>query len=103
MQDDGDNELAEIKRRKAEEQLEAMQGAEEQRKILVAALEPEAYSRLANVRVANPELYRMVAGLVGRLITSGQLKSRVTEAQLRNLLANLAAKRPAGSISIRRK
>lgn len=96
---DEDAELEAIKRRK----LEGAHAEDEQRKVLVAALEPEAYSRLMNVAMASPKIYQAVAAMVMNLIQSGQLRGRINDLQLKTLLSKLASRKPSGSISIRRK
>lgn len=97
MEDDA--ELEAIKRRK----LEGAHAEDEQRKVLVAALEPDAYSRMTNVAMSSPKMYQAVAAMVMNLIQSGQLRGRINDLQLKMLLSKLAARKPQGSISIRRK
>ena len=96
---DEDRELEEARNRKAGA---AMQ-EEEQRKILLAALEPDAYSRIMTVAMSSPNMYRAAASMVLNLIQSGRLRGRISDAQLRELLSRLAARKPSGSISIKRK
>ncbi|GEM_PF-3321522 len=107
-----DEELAQMRKRRLEgaqgedgrrRAMENAQAEDEQRKLLSAALEPEAYSRLMNVAMSSPKFYQAVVGMIMQLAQGGQLRSRISELQLKALLAKLAARRPAGSISIRRK
>jgi len=86
MPEDEEGGLEEMRRRKLQEQLGAMQADEEQRRVLMAILEPEAFSRLANVRLSNPKLYQKLVSLLFNLVQSGQLKGRISEAQLKGLL-----------------
>ncbi|RLG18077.1 hypothetical protein DRN67_04575 [Candidatus Micrarchaeota archaeon] len=84
-------------------QLQKMQEAEAQlRSILRAALEPEAYERLMNVRISNPELYMQIARLIVTLYRNKQLPNKISEKQLRELLARVT-KRHEGKFEIKRK
>ncbi|MEM0475738.1 MAG: DNA-binding protein [Candidatus Norongarragalinales archaeon] len=60
--------------------------------LLKQILEPEAFERIANIRAANPALYAQLAHLFLYLKENGQLKSRITDAQLREFVARLLAK-----------
>lgn len=103
MVEDEGADLEAIRRKKMQETISASQADEELRKILVQILEPEAYTRLSNVKLSNPENYRKVAMFLMQLARSGQLKSRVGEEQLRAILLKLTAAKPQGSISFKRK
>jgi len=90
-----------VRRQLAE--MQKMQQVEAQlRGILRMALEPAAYERLMNVRIANPELYTQVARVIVMLYSNKQLAGKVGEKELRALLAKLTSGR-GGSISIKRK
>lgn len=89
---------------KLKERYEAYQQAKEQEKkikeALVKVLEPAAYERLANVRLANPELYsKAVQALLQLYQRAGR---KITEKELVILLSSATAKRE-GSIQIKRK
>ncbi len=86
-----------------QKRMEAMQQEQEQRKALLTLLEPDAYSRLANVRISNPALFRKIVQLLYSLAQAGQLKGRLGEAQLKALLVRMTAGKPTGSISVKRK
>lgn len=62
------------------------------RAIVKQVLEPEAYERLANIRAANPALYSQLASLFVYLAQNGRIKSRVSEAQLKEFVSRLLAK-----------
>lgn len=102
MPEEEEGGLEEMRRRKLQEQLGAMQAEEEQRRVLMAILEPDAFGRLANVRLSSPKLYQKTVSLLFNLVQSGQLKGKVSEAQLKALLVKFTAK-PQGSISFKRK
>ena len=90
-----------IRKRLAE--MQKMQEAEAQlRSLLRVALEPAAYERLMNVRISNPGLYAQIARVTMMLYNNKQLAEKVSETQLRALLAKLTERRE-GDIEIRRK
>ncbi len=74
------------------------QAAENQRKqmelqkqmILRQILTPEARDRLANIRVANPQLADMVEMQLIQLAQSGRLQGVITDAMLRDILRQVA-------------
>ena len=89
--------------RKKLAEMQRMQEAEAQlRSLLRVALEPAAYERLMNVRISNPELYAQIARVIMMLYNNKQLAEKVSEKQLRALLAKLT-ERHEGDIEIRRK
>ena len=56
-------------------------------------LTPEARDRLANVRVANPEMSNMVEGQLIQLAQSGRLAGMITDAMLKDILMRIAPQR----------
>lgn len=98
--------MAALREKRLREKLAELQAAqiqEAQRKLALKHIcTPEAYARLANVRLANPELYENVVQLLLYLAQTRQLTEKVSEAQLRALLARLTARRE-GEIRIVRK
>ena len=110
----GEDDLAEIRRRKLEEyqkKLEQAQALEEQRRaaelqkeaVLRAILEPDAKARLSRVRLANPKLADQVEYTLIALYQSGRLTRKVTDAELKKILERLASKKREPRIEIRRK
>jgi programmed cell death protein 5 len=63
-------------------------------------LTPEAKARLGNVKLVNYELYLKAAQTIIYLQKAGQIRGRITEEQLKQLLEKLSAKR---EITIKRK
>lgn len=99
-----DPELEEIRRRRlAELQREAEQRAlaeeqirriEEQRAaILRSVLTPEARERLARVKMAHPDVARIVEDQLIALASSGRLDREIDDATLRQILRKLAPKK----------
>ena len=95
------NEEEIIRQRKMEELRRRMELQHQQEEIinkakkdiLIALLDKQAYSRLGNVRLANPELAEKVEAYLILLYQQGKLRSKVTDAQLKNLLSQAVEKR----------
>ncbi|MCE5338726.1 MAG: DNA-binding protein [Methanomicrobiaceae archaeon] len=99
-----DDELAELRRRKMEQQLQrqamnqqAMEDeAERQRQIdsqvrvaLMEILEPEARERLNTIKLTRPEFAKAVEQQLVMLAQSGRVRQRITDDQLKGLLTQL--------------
>ncbi len=85
-----------IRRRIAEQQQaqqEADQAQEQLDNVLRFLLEPEAKQRLANVRIANKQLYLKAAQSLLMLYKAGQIGGKVSENELKQLLEKLSEKR----------
>lgn len=73
------------------QQQEAKKQAEMQRQsILRQIMEPAARDRLANVRLANPQMAESVENQIIRLAQSGRLRTMVNDAMLREILQSMA-------------
>ena len=104
MEDDGEGSSSQGDEAKRQREAQSAQAAqfEEMRKaraaelqarsILKQVLEPAAYERLANIRAANSQLYGQLVQLFVYLAQNGQLKSRITEEQLKDFVSRLLAK-----------
>ncbi len=76
---------------------------EQQKKELARKyMTPGAYERLMNVRVANYELYSQLVNFILSLAQSGKATSRITEEQLKSILAKLTYK-PEPTIEFKHK
>jgi len=98
-----DDELAELRRQRMEQlQPQAMeqQALEEEalrqqqieaqiRLALMEILEPEARERLNTIKLTRPEFARAVEQQLVMLAQSGRIRQRITDEQLRSLLAQL--------------
>ncbi len=98
-----DDELAELRRRKMEQmQRQAMsqQGMEDEaqrqqqidaqiRAALMEILEPEARERLNTIKLTRPEFAKAVEQQLVMLAQSGRVRQRITDDQLKGLLAQL--------------
>lgn len=95
--------LLELQQRaQAEKELEAQKQQVElqKRSILMEILTPEARSRLANVKLARPEYAVQIENLIIQLAQTGQIRQKITDEQLKQILRKISAKRK--DITIRR-
>lgn len=95
--------LLELQRQLQEEALrqEQLRQVEEQKRIVLKSiLTPEARSRLSNIKMARPEFAAQIEALLIQLAQAGQVKQRITDEQLKEILRRLSAKKRG--IKIRR-
>ncbi len=95
--------LLELQQRLQEEQIKEEQRRQmsiQRRSILMEILTPDARSRLTNVKLARPEYAEQVENLLIQLAQSGQLKQKITDIQLKEILRKLSMKKK--EINIRR-
>lgn len=106
-----EEEMDELRRRKMLElqtklqeqqrQEELRQQYEAQKRLAMQQiLTPEARSRLANIRAAKPEYAEQIELQLIQLAQTGRLKSQITDAQLREILNRVQARKR--EIKIRR-
>jgi len=99
-----EEEIEELRRRKMLElraKLEEQQSQTEQRRqyeiqkklAILQVLTPEARGRLANIRAAKPEFAEQLELQLIQLAQSGRLGSKITDAQLREILSRLQARK----------
>lgn len=99
-----DQEIEEIRRRKMLEyqaQLQEQQRQAELRRqyemqkrmAIQQILTPEARSRLANIRAAKPEFAEQLELQLIQLAQAGRIGSKITDAQLREILNKLQARK----------
>ena len=104
LADQEDPELEAIRqRRMAELQQQAQSQASQQEQaqrmeaqkqgVLRQILTPEARDRLANIRLANPQMAESVEMQLIQLAQSGRLRGVIDDTMLRNILAQIAPQR----------
>lgn len=76
-----------LQKRMQEQQLE-----QQKRDILKRFLTVEAYERVANVRIANPEVYNKLIEVIISMYQSNRLPGKINEEQVKDLLARLTTK-----------
>ena len=111
----GDDELAELRRRRMaqlqqqagdqqamQEELERQQRQKSQiQMILMQVLEPDARERLNTIKLTKPEFAGAVEQQLVALAQSGRLKQKITDAQFKELLRQLAPAKRDYSITRR--
>ncbi|MHA2300511.1 MAG: DNA-binding protein [Candidatus Thorarchaeota archaeon] len=96
--------LASLKEQALEDQAREQQVAEAQAQkeaILRQILTPEARSRLTNIRMVKPQVAEQIELQLIQLASSGRLKARVTDEQLKNLLQQITGQERERKISFR--
>lgn len=111
----GDDELAELRKRRMaqlqqqagdqqgmQEELERQQRQKSQiQMILMQVLEPDARERLNTIKLTKPEFAGAVEQQLVALAQSGRLQKKITDAQLKELLRQLAPAKRDYSITRR--
>ena len=111
----GDDELSELRKRRMaqmqqqagdqqgmQEELERQQKQKSQiQMLLMQVLEPDARERLNTIKLTKPEFASSVEQQLVSLAQSGRLKNKITDAQLKELLKQLAPARRDYSITRR--
>jgi len=103
----GDDELSELRKRRMaqlqqqagdqqamQEDLERQQRAKSQMQmLLMQVLEPDARERLNTIKLTKPEFAASVEQQLVALAQSGRVKNKITDAQLKELLRQIAPAR----------
>ena len=90
----------EIKKRLMQQRAQEMQLEGQLKAVSWQILEPAARERLNNLRVVKPEIAMQLEAYLAQLYQAGQLKQKITEPQLVQILKKLGEKR---DIKIKRK
>ncbi|VVB66723.1 DNA-binding protein [Candidatus Gugararchaeum adminiculabundum] len=86
--------MEELRRRRMQqisEMRQQQQQEEQKRNAMLQTLEPDAYERLMNVRIANEDLYNQVVSTIVYLMRQGNLKGKISNEQLKKVLGQLSA------------
>jgi len=109
----GDDELSEIRKRRMaqlqqqagdqaqmQEELERQQRQKQQiQMVLMQILEPDARERLNTIKLTKPDFAASIEQQLIALAQSGRLKAKITDAQLKDLLRQIAPARRDYSIT----
>jgi programmed cell death protein 5 len=90
LPDEGENEQA---RELYQKRMQALQLEMQKKELLRNMLSPEAYERMANVRMSSPELYDKVVSSLAYLAQSGKKMGKISDEQIYSLLAKMTEKR----------
>ncbi|MBM3228846.1 hypothetical protein FJZ26_00280 [Candidatus Parvarchaeota archaeon] len=85
-----------ISSRKLQERYARMQqqaALEAQKKALLQrVLEPAAYERVMNVKIANAQMYEQLVSSIAYIAQSGRLQGKISEGQIIQLLSKMSAR-----------
>jgi len=98
-----EEELADLRRKRMAELQQAQEMESQKKSLLRSLVDAKAYERLMNVRLANPELYDQLVSLIAYLYRGGQVKGKITEAQVLQLLTKLRGREREPTITVKRK
>ncbi len=76
-----------------EQELQRQEFEEQKKSILRAILDTQARERLANIKIARPEMAESIENQLIMLVQSGKLKNKINDEQLRMLLAKVLPKK----------
>ncbi len=80
-------------RKRVAEAMRKQQIDQQKKEIMRQFLEPNAYERMMNIRVSNPELYDQLVGLIVNLVQTNRVTGKVSEAQLKSILEKISYKK----------
>ena len=86
-------ELQQQAQSQASQQEQAQRMEAQKQGVLRQILTPEARDRLANIRLANPQMAESVEMQLIQLAQSGRLRGVIDDTMLRNILAQIAPQR----------
>ncbi|MEM4633618.1 MAG: DNA-binding protein [Candidatus Anstonellaceae archaeon] len=84
------------------QKIKQLQIEQQKKEILKKLLSAEAYERMMNVRLSNPELYEKVVASLAYLSQSGNPMGKISDEQLYQLLSKMSQRRET-SIEFRKK
>ena len=101
-----EEDLEDTRRTKLQKKYAEMQKAQELERqikaVLRSVLEPEAYERIMNVKIASQQKYLQVASTLIQLHNAKRIQAKITDEQLVGLLAQISETKDT-SITIHRK
>ncbi len=100
--EEGPQEGQESRQELYEKKVSQLQMEMKKRELLRRMLSDEAYERMGNVRISSPDLYEKVVQSLAYVAQSGRSMERISDGQLRQLLAKMTVKKGT-SIEFKRK
>ncbi len=93
--DDADDEQQYQKkmRKRINDAIKAAQVEQQKKDIMRQFLDTKAYERMMNIRLSNPDLYNQLVSMVVSLVQSNRVSGKITEPQLKSILAKITYKR----------
>ena len=79
-----------------------MQEEQQRKELLKQVLDPEAYTRMMNIKASNEQLYAQLANLVISVVQQNRIGGKISEQQLVALLQRLTY-RPGTKIDFKHK
>ncbi len=99
---ENESEMQEKRKKELYRRMREMQVEQEKKSLAKQLMDAAAYERLMNVRVANYDLYAQLLDLLISMARSNRVSGKITEAQLREILAKMTA-RPESKIEFKHK
>lgn len=99
---ENESEMQEKRKKELYRRMREMQIEQEKKSLAKQLMDAPAYERLMNVRVANYDLYAQLLDLLISMARSNRVSGKITEAQLREILAKMTA-RPESKIEFKHK
>lgn len=90
--DEGEGEQRKINKRLAAA-IKNMQVEQQKKEMMRQLLDSNAYERLMNIRISNPELYNQIINVVVSLAQTNRLHGKMTEAQLLSILEKVTVRK----------
>ena len=103
MEEEQDQGANEAYRKRLMEFQKAREAESQAKAVLKQILSPEAYDRMMNIRLSSPELFQQLTQLLIYLAQNGQLKEKLSEAKLKELISRIVSRRKETSIKLMRK
>ena len=97
-----EDDYSNVSRKRLEAAYRKLQEEQQKKEILRKFLDDEAYERMMNVHISNPDLYDQVVGLIVQLVQARRITGKMTDAQLRSILER-ATYRPEPKIEFKHK
>jgi DNA-binding TFAR19-related protein (PDSD5 family) len=102
MEDDEEKQYQKAMRKRVTDAIKNAQIEEQKKEIMRQFLDDNAYERIMNIRLSNPDLYNQLVKLIVSLAQNNRVTGKITEAQLRSILTKMSS-RPEPKIEFKHK